>query len=67
MLVNSVVVADDHRRAALSSDRGIELMAHPGSRQRRVGDCDALPGEIIHDSQDAEASTVGQRVADEIQ
>jgi len=68
MLVSSVpLFADDHHWR-LVSNHGIELTTYSDPRQRRIGrPMRGIPGEVIHDSQDTEASAVGQRVADEIQ
>src|SRR3954471_18521388 len=62
------VIRDDHGRSAAGYDEGIELVHDPQTRQRGIGNqSQALPGEVVDDRQDAEATAVGQRIGQEVQ
>lgn len=62
------VVADDHARATSALDDAAELADDAGSGQRGVGyQPQALPGEVIDNSEDAEAPPACQRVHDEVE
>ena len=62
------VVGYDHLRLAAALDQGRELACHPSARDRRVGNrCQALPGHVIDDIEDAKAAAARELVVDEIE
>src|SRR6185312_12344642 len=62
------VVADDYARAASRLDDAVELAHDPWGSKRGVGhQPEAFPGEVIDQSEDAEAPATHQRVHDEVE
>ena len=55
-------------RHSPSGDQTVQLAGKPSARQRCICDqAQAFAGEVIDDGQNAEASTVGEGIADEVQ
>ena len=55
-------------RAVSTCDESVQLARDPKARQRRVGhQAQALPCVVVDHRQDPEPSSVGQRVADEVE
>lgn len=60
------VVRDDRLRLPPPDDKGVQLAGKPSARQGCVGDqAQAFAGEVIDGSQDAEAATVSEGIAEE--
>src|SRR6185312_11254157 len=62
------VVRHDHLRLAAPLDERRKLPDYPPARDRGVWDgCQTLPGHVIDDVEDAEATTAGELVLDEVE
>ncbi len=62
------VVGNAGQRTTTRSDHEVELPSDAEPGERGVGDqAQALAGEVVDHRQDTEASTVGERVADEVE
>ena len=62
------IVADHRVWSATLGHEQIQLPCHPHPGKRRISDqAEAFPGKVIHYAQDAEASAIGERIADKVQ